>query len=79
METARCEAVGARAMPGTAVNIDAKIAHEAERKGYSQITSMQDAPPSVAAGYLVRHLATGRDMLSPFCTRFACRRRRHDG
>ena len=62
METARCEAVGARAMPGTAVNIDAKIAHEADRKGYSQITSMQDAPLSVAAGYLVRHLATGRDM-----------------
>ena len=62
METARCEAVGARAMPGTAVNIDAKIAHEAERKGYSQITSMQDAPLAVAAGYLVRHLATGRDM-----------------
>ena len=25
METARCEAVGARAMPGTASNIDAKI------------------------------------------------------
>jgi cobaltochelatase CobT len=62
METARCEAVGARAMPGTAVNIDAKIAHEADRKGYSQITSMQDAPLPVAAGYLVRHLATGRDM-----------------
>jgi len=62
METARCEAVGARAMPGTAVNIDAKIAHEAERKGYSQISAMQDAPLSVAAGYLVRHLATGRDM-----------------
>lgn len=62
METARCEAVGARAMPGTAVNIDAKIAHEADRKGYSQITSMQDAPLAVAAGYLVRHLATGRDM-----------------
>lgn len=60
METARCEAVGARAMPGTAVNIDAKIAHEADRKGYSQITSAQDAPLPVAAGYLVRHLATGR-------------------
>jgi cobaltochelatase CobT len=29
---------------------------------YSQITSMQDAPLAVAAGYLVRHLATGRDM-----------------
>ncbi len=62
METARCEAVGARAMPGTAVNIDAKIAHEADRKGYAQITQSADAPLSVAAGYLVRHLATGRDL-----------------
>ena len=62
METARCEAVGARAMPGTAGNIDAKIANEAERKGYGQITSTQDAPLPVAAGYLVRHLATGREM-----------------
>jgi cobaltochelatase CobT len=62
METARCEAVGARAMPGTAGNIDAKIAWEADRKGYGQITNTQDAPLSVAAGYLVRHLATGRDL-----------------
>jgi cobaltochelatase CobT len=62
METARCEAVGARAMPGTAVNIDAKIAHEADRKGYAQITQASDAPLPVAAGYLVRHLATGRDL-----------------
>jgi cobaltochelatase CobT len=62
METARCEAVGATSMPGTAGNIDAKIAHEADRKGYSQITQASDAPLSVAAGYLVRHLATGRDM-----------------
>lgn len=62
METARCEAMGARAMPGTAGNIDAKIAFEAERKGYSQITNAQDAPLPVAAGYLVRQLATGRDL-----------------
>jgi len=62
METARCEAVGARAMPGTAGNIDAKIAHEADRKGYAQITQAADAPLAVAAGYLVRHLATGREM-----------------
>jgi cobaltochelatase CobT len=59
METARCEAVGARDMPGTAGNIDAKIAHEADRKGYAQITQAADAPLAVAAGYLVRHLATG--------------------
>jgi cobaltochelatase CobT len=62
METARCEAVGARAMPGTAVNIDAKIAHEADRKGYAQITNAQDAPLPIAAGYMVRQLATGRDL-----------------
>lgn len=62
METARCEAVGARAMPGTAGNIDAKIGHEADRKGYAQITQAADAPLATAAGYLVRHLATGRPL-----------------
>ena len=62
MEVARCEAVGARLMPGTATNIDARIAHEAERKGYGQITQASDAPLAVAAGYLVRHLATGREL-----------------
>jgi cobaltochelatase CobT len=62
MESARCEAVGARDMPGTAGNIDAKIANEADRKGYGQITNSADAPLPIAAGYLVRHLATGRDM-----------------
>ena len=60
METARCEAVGARTMPGTAGNIDARIAADAQRKGYAQIASAADAPLGVAAGYLVRHLATGR-------------------
>ena len=62
METARCEAMGARDMPGTAGNIDAKIGAEATRRGYDQASSMSDAPLAVAAGYLVRHLATGRDM-----------------
>ena len=62
METARVEALGARAMPGTADNIDAKIAHEADRKGYAQISQASDAPLAVAAGYWVRHLATGRPL-----------------
>ena len=62
METARCEAMGARAMPGTAGNIDAKIAVEADRRGYGQIREASEAPLSVAAGYLIRHLATGRDL-----------------
>ncbi|TYB82900.1 cobaltochelatase subunit CobT [Maritimibacter fusiformis] len=62
METARAEAVGAREMPGTASNIDHKIAEEALRKGYGAMTSSAEAPLPEAAGYLVRHLATGRDM-----------------
>jgi cobaltochelatase CobT len=62
METARCEAVGARDMPGTLGNIDAKIGAEAERRGYGAIRQAQDAPLAQAAGYLVRHLATGRPM-----------------
>ncbi|MBU2962423.1 cobaltochelatase subunit CobT [Citreicella sp. C3M06] len=62
METARCEAMGARDMPGTAGNIDAKIGNEAARRGYGQITQAAEAPLPVAAGYLIRHLATGRDL-----------------
>ncbi|MCE8521478.1 cobaltochelatase subunit CobT [Ruegeria pomeroyi] len=62
METARCEAMGARDMPGTASNIDVKITHEALRRGYDQCKQPSEAPLPVAAGYLVRHLATGRDL-----------------
>ena len=62
LETARCEAVGAEEMPGTASNIDAKIGYEAERRGYSQITRREDAPLATAAGYIVRQLATGRSL-----------------
>ncbi|MGD1882469.1 MAG: cobaltochelatase subunit CobT [Paracoccaceae bacterium] len=62
METARCEAMGARDMPGTAGNIDAKIAHEASRKGLDQCKQSSEVPLATAAGYLIRHLATGRDL-----------------
>lgn len=60
METARCEALGAREMPGALSNIDARLGAEADRKGYGQIKAPADAPLSVAAGYLVRQAATGR-------------------
>ncbi|SLN50718.1 Aerobic cobaltochelatase subunit CobT [Roseivivax jejudonensis] len=62
METARCEAMGARDMPGTAGNIDAKIGYDAARKGYAEVKDAADVPLSTAAGYYVRHLATGRDL-----------------
>ena len=60
METARCEAMGARLMPGTAGNIDARIGAEAERRGFGQLTDQRSAPLPEAAGYMVRELATGR-------------------
>jgi cobaltochelatase CobT len=62
METARCEAVGAQHMPGTASNIDVKITHEAIRRGYDQIKTASEAPLAVSAGYLIRHLASGRPL-----------------
>ncbi len=62
MESARCEAVGARAMPGTATNIDARIADQAIRKGYSQISDQSEAPLPEALGYMIRHLATEREL-----------------
>ena len=62
METARCEAVGAKDMPGTASNIDAKIENEALRQGFGDIKEASQAPLATAAGYLVRHLATGREL-----------------
>ncbi len=62
MELARCESMGARIMPGTATNIDATIAAEADRRSFSLIKDSPNAPLAEAAGYLVRHLATGRDL-----------------
>jgi cobaltochelatase CobT len=62
METARCESVGMRAMPGCATNIDAKLDQEATRKGFADITEAAQAPLADAAGYMVRQLATGRDL-----------------
>lgn len=60
LETARCEALGARDMPGALSNIDVRIGADAEKKGYAQIRSPADAPLSVAAGYVLRQAATGR-------------------
>jgi cobaltochelatase CobT len=62
METARCEAVGARAMPGTAGNIDAKIGMEASRRGYAEVSDKAQIPLAAAAGYWIRQAATGREL-----------------
>ncbi|MCY4006469.1 MAG: cobaltochelatase subunit CobT [Rhodobacteraceae bacterium] len=62
MESARCDAIGARRMKGAAANIDSKIAHDANRKGYGDIYEPESAALADAIGYLVHQLATGRSL-----------------
>ncbi|MEL6478023.1 MAG: cobaltochelatase subunit CobT [Pseudomonadota bacterium] len=62
LEHARCEAIGARAMDGVADNLDAKLAQEAETRGYASMTSTSDTPMAEAAGLLLREAITGRPM-----------------
>ncbi|MEO0682193.1 MAG: cobaltochelatase subunit CobT, partial [Pseudomonadota bacterium] len=64
METARCEAIGAKAMPGVGDNLDARLAESARRMGYGDVRQQADAPLAEAAGFLVRALATGRELPS---------------
>ena len=62
METARCEAVGSNLLAGVAANIDAKIAQAAQNRGYAEIQAATDASLADVMGYLVRQLATGREL-----------------
>ena len=62
LETARCEAIGARAMPGVADNLDARLAATAEKQGYSGMKSQTDSPMHEAAALMLRKAATGRDL-----------------
>ncbi|MEO0762241.1 MAG: cobaltochelatase subunit CobT, partial [Pseudomonadota bacterium] len=60
LEDARCEAIGARAMPGVADNLDARLEHQAESKGYGAMRTSAEAPMAEAAGFLMREALTGR-------------------
>ena len=59
-ETARCEALGARAMPGVARNLDARMTDAARRRGFDAMTRQDDAPLADATAYALRELVTGR-------------------
>jgi cobaltochelatase CobT len=54
METARCEAIGARAMDGVADNLDARLADECDRRGYAALKQTSEAPMHEAAAFLLR-------------------------
>ncbi len=62
LETARCEAIGARAMEGVADNLDARLSDECDRRGYSAMRETSEAPMHEAAGFLLRQKLTGRPL-----------------
>jgi cobaltochelatase CobT len=61
-EKARCEALGARAMPGVRNNLDARLDEESRRRGFEQMKSSADAPLAEAAAAAVRQLISGREL-----------------
>jgi cobaltochelatase CobT len=60
-EKARCEALGARAMPGVADNLDARLSDEARRRGFDQMRKPADAPLADAAALALRAMMTKRE------------------
>ena len=62
METARCEAIGARAMAGVGDNLDARLSDECDRRGYAVMRETSEAPMHEAVGFLLRQKLTGRPL-----------------
>ena len=61
-ERARIESIGARAMDGTANNLDAALAARCEKAGYSRMEDRQEAPLAPAVEFLLRERLTGRPL-----------------
>ena len=61
-ETARIESLGARAMTGTADNLDAALVARCERDGLTRMDDRQDAPLAAAVEFLLREKLTGRPL-----------------
>ncbi|MHA1524209.1 MAG: cobaltochelatase subunit CobT [Alphaproteobacteria bacterium] len=59
VEQARVEAIGARAMPGCAQNLSAKITHQYRGGEFNAVTTREDAPMSDAVALLAREALTG--------------------
>ncbi len=68
METARCETIGAKEMPGLAANLDAKLEQIAAASGHARLNEPTAGSLPEAAGYLIRCAGTGR-ILPPTAAR----------
>ncbi len=61
-ERARIESIGARAMNGTAANLDAALAARCEKSGYTRMEDRAEAPIAPALEFLLREKLTGRPL-----------------
>ena len=62
LETARCEIIGSRVLPGTATNLDAKIIEDIKQKNQLADVDAEDFSIAEAAGYVLRQVATDRPL-----------------
>ena len=62
LETARCEIIGTKSLPGTATNLDTKIVHDLKKITQIADIDANDLSMAQAAGYLLRQLATNRQL-----------------
>ncbi|WP_294645904.1 cobaltochelatase subunit CobT [uncultured Aureimonas sp.] len=60
LEQARCEAIGANAMPGVADNLAAMLEDKYHRSNLSEVTDRAEAPLEDALALIVREKLTGR-------------------
>ena len=65
IEQARVEAIGANAMDGVAVNLEAVLTDKCIKRGYHRVTDRQEAPLSEVLAMLVREKLTGRPPPEP--------------
>ncbi len=62
LEQARCEAVGARRMPGVAANLRARLAETCEAEGYDRMVRKEQLPLAKAIDLLAREALTGEPL-----------------
>ncbi|HSK38740.1 MAG TPA: cobaltochelatase subunit CobT [Arenibaculum sp.] len=60
LEQARCEAIGARAMPGVAANLGAALDERYRRNGLDRVTQRDDVPLPEVMRLLAREILTGQ-------------------
>ncbi len=65
LEQARCEELGARALPGVAANLRARLAEQCEAEGYDRMVRKEQLPLARAIELLAREALSGQPIPEP--------------